>query len=240
MPPDARLPRRDAAAIKAPRFPILPFDEWRISLARGSALSPGLLMPGESLVSILWKFACANALPGHALLHLISPEVDPHEGVAPVRDAVDLARLCRVLRLPSNVLSTSLPGAAPHDRYRGVFRYCRQCAAHGYHSVLFQLEDENLCPAHQQSLQTRCPHCNGETPYKINASVIGAPFRCGWCHSHYSYGQLSLLSTTSAMRRQDRIAISRRLRLHTGNDVDAVHPARMEMSGGDTCAKSSR
>ena len=42
-------------------------------------------MPGESLVSILWKFACANALPGHALLHLISPEVDPHEGVAPVR-----------------------------------------------------------------------------------------------------------------------------------------------------------
>jgi hypothetical protein len=42
------------------------------------------------------------------------------------------------------------------------------------------------------------------------------------------------------MRRQDRIAISRRLRLRTGNDVDAVHPARMEMSGGDTCAKSSR
>ena len=167
MPPDARLPRRNAAAIKAPRFPILPFDEWRISLARGSALSPGLLMPGESLVSILWKFACANALPGHALLHLISPEVDPHEGVAPVRDAVDLTRLCRVLRLPSNVLSTSLPGAAPHDRYRGVFRYCRQCAAHGYHSVLFQREDENLCPAHQQSLQTRCPHCNGETPYII-------------------------------------------------------------------------
>jgi hypothetical protein len=157
MPPDARLPRRNAAAIKAPRFPILPFDEWRISLARGSALSLGLLMPGESLVSILWKFACAKALPGHALLHLISPEVDPHEGVAPVRDAVDLTRLCRVLRLPLNVLRTSLPGAAPHDRYHEVFRYCRQCAAHGYHSVLFQREDENLCPAHHalSALQRR-------------------------------------------------------------------------------------
>ncbi|MFM0197965.1 hypothetical protein PQQ65_33310 [Paraburkholderia strydomiana] len=78
-------------------------------------------MPGESLVSILWKFACANALPGHALLHLISPEVDPHEGVAPARDALDLTRLCRVLRLPSNVLRASLPGAAPRDRYHEVF-----------------------------------------------------------------------------------------------------------------------
>ena len=71
-------------------------------------------MPGESLVSILWKFACANALPSHALLDLISPEVDPHEGVAPVRDVVDLTRLRRVLRLPSDVLRTSLLSAAPH------------------------------------------------------------------------------------------------------------------------------
>ena len=91
MPPDARLPRRNAAALKPPRFPILPFDEWRISFARGSVFNLGWLMPGESLVSILWKFACANALPSHALLDLISPEVDPHEGVAPVRDVVDLA-----------------------------------------------------------------------------------------------------------------------------------------------------
>jgi hypothetical protein len=85
MPPDARLPRRNAAALKPPRFPILPFDEWRISFARGSVFNLGWLMPGESLVSILWKFACANALPSHALLDLIGPEVDPHEGVAPVR-----------------------------------------------------------------------------------------------------------------------------------------------------------
>src|ERR1700730_7266381 len=79
--PDAHLRRRDAAALKPPRFPILPFDEWQLSLARGSVFNLGWLMPGESLVSILWKFACANALPGHALLHLISPEVDPREGV---------------------------------------------------------------------------------------------------------------------------------------------------------------
>lgn len=224
MPPDARLPRRNAAALKPPRFPILPFDEWRISLARGSAFNLEWLMPGESLVSILWKFACANGLPGHALLNLVSPEVSPHEGVAPIRGVVDLTRLCRVLGLPSNVLSASLLGVAPHDRYHESFRYCRQCAAHGYHSVLYQREDEDRCPAHHQSLQTGCPHCRGDTPYRVSADVIGAPFRCVWCHSHYSYGRLSLLSTTPAMRRQDRIAIGRRLRLRSGNDVDAVRP----------------
>jgi hypothetical protein len=127
MPLDARLPRRNASALKPPRFPILPFDEWRISFARGSVFNLGWLIPGESLVSILWKFGCANALPGHALLHLISPEVDPHEGVAPVRDVIDLTRLRRVLRLPSDVLRTSLLSAAPHDRYHEAFRYCRQC-----------------------------------------------------------------------------------------------------------------
>lgn len=228
MLPDARLPRRNASALKPPRFPILPFDEWRISFARGSVFNLGWLMPGESLVSILWKFGCANALPGHALLHLISPEVDPHEGVAPVRDVIDLTRLRRVLRLPSDVLRTSLLSAAPHDRYHEAFRYCRQCAAHGYHSVLYQREDEDRCPAHHQSLQTLCPHCSGETPYIVSAGVIGAPFRCVWCHSHYSYGRLSLHSTTPAMRRQDRIAISRRLRLRSGNDIDTSGPERTE------------
>jgi hypothetical protein len=226
MPSDAHLRPRDASALKPPRFPILPFDEWRISFARGSVFNLEWLMPGESLVSILWKFGCANALPGHALLHLISPEVDPHEGVAPVRDVIDLRRLRRVLRLPSDVLRTSLLSAAPHDRYHEAFRYCRQCAAHGYHSVLYQREDEDRCPAHHQSLRTRCPHCSSETPYIVSADVIGAPFRCVWCHSHYSYGRLSLLSTTPATRRQDRIANSRRLRLRSGNDTSG--PERTE------------
>ncbi|MEA3104158.1 MAG: hypothetical protein QOF74_8398 [Caballeronia mineralivorans] len=219
MPPDAHLRPRDASALKPPRFPILPFDEWQISFARGSVFNLERLMPGESLVSILWKFGCANALPGHALLHLISPEADPREGVAPMWDVIDLTRLRHVLRLPSDVLRTSLLSAAPHDRYHEAFRYCRQCAAHGYHSVLYQREDEDRCPAHHQSLQTRCPHCSSETPYIVSADLIGAPFRCVWCHSHYSYGRLSLPSTTPAMRRQDRIAISRRLRLRSGNDI---------------------
>ena len=166
-------------------------------------------MPGESLISILLKFACATVLPGDALVHLISPWVDPSDGVAPVRDNIELARLCRILRLPEGVLRMSLLDAALAARTHSAFRYCRLCAAHGYHSVLFQLEDEDRCPVHHQSLDTRCLHCGGETPYIVSASVIEAPFRCLSCRSHFSYGRLSLLSTIPAMRRQDRIALSR-------------------------------
>jgi hypothetical protein len=224
MPPDACLPRRDGKALKPPRFPILTFDEWQLSLELDSAFNLKWLMSGESLLSILWKFACANALPSHVLLHLVSPNVDPCEGVAPVRDAINLKRLCRLIRLPKDVLRVSLLDAALHGRYHSVFRYCRQCAAHGYQSVLHQLEQEDRCPAHQQSLETRCPHCRREMPYVVSASVIEAPFRCVWCCSRFSYGRLSLLSTAPAMRRRDRVAISRRLLLRLGNDVDAASP----------------
>ena len=214
--------RCDFVTLKRPRFPILEFDEWELSLSRGSAFDPKWLMPGESLVSILWKFACANGLPGGVLVHLISPCVDPLQGVAPVRNNIELTRLRRILRLPEVVLRASLLDAVLPARPHPAFRYCRLCAAHGYHSVLYQLEDEDRCPAHHQSLETCCLHCGGETPYIVSASVIEAPFRCLWCRSHFSSGRLSLLSTLPAMRRHERIAIRRRFFLRLGNAVDAV------------------
>ncbi len=73
---DACSRRCDFVALKRPRFPILAFDESELSLSRGSAFNPKWLMPGESLISMLWKFACANVLPGDVLMHLISPCVN--------------------------------------------------------------------------------------------------------------------------------------------------------------------
>lgn len=212
--------RCDPVALIRPRFPILAFDELELSLSRGSALNPKWLMPGESLVSILWKFACANVLSGDALVHLISPCVDPSEGVAPVRDNIELARLCRVLRLSEGVLRTSLLDAALAVPTHPTFRHCRLCAAHGYHSVLYQLEEEERCPVHHQPLDTRCLHCGDETPFIVSASVIEAPFRCLGCRSHFSYGRLSLRSTIPAMPRQDRMALSRHWLLRSGNDMN--------------------
>ena len=60
MRPDACLRRRNAKALKPPRLPILTFDEWQLRLALDGVFKVTWLMRGESLLSILWKFACAN------------------------------------------------------------------------------------------------------------------------------------------------------------------------------------
>lgn len=138
-----------------------------------------------------------------------------------MRKLISLARLRRLLRLPESVLHLSLLDASAPDHCHPVFRYCRQCAAHGYNSVLYQLIDEERCPVHRQSLETLCAHCGEETPYIVNTSMIEAPFRCVACHSHFSYGHLPLLSTTPVMRRRDRAAISRRLLLRAGDSGTA-------------------
>jgi hypothetical protein len=219
MPPDACSQRRNRKALATPRFPILTFDQWQLRLALGSDFNIRWLMPGESLVSILWKFACANALPGDVRLRLMCPDVDPGEGVAPLRDAIDFTQLRHLVRLPRKVLDASLLDVTQHQRYHTVFRYCRQCAAHGYHSVLHPLDEEDRRPAHRQLFQTRCPQCLRESPFIVNSSVIEAPFRCVGCRSHFCYGRLSLLSTTPAMCRRDRLAIRRRVLLRLGSDI---------------------
>ena len=62
--------RKEAPALIAPRFPILNLDERRLTPALGFIFDARWLLPGESIISILWKFARANGLPGHALVRL--------------------------------------------------------------------------------------------------------------------------------------------------------------------------
>jgi hypothetical protein len=222
MQPDACSQQRSCKALKAPRFPILTLDDLQSGKSLGHGFKSGWLIPGESLVSILWKFACANGLPGEALMRLICPDVDPLAGVIPLRSALNLKELRRLLRLPENVLRTSLLDTLPRDRYHAAFRYCRQCAAHGYHSVLHQLAEEARCAAHRQELQMQCPQCRRQSPFIINSSVIDAPFRCVWCRSHFCYGFLPIRSTRQVMRRQDRLAIRERVLLRLGTDGSRV------------------
>jgi len=116
MPPDVCSQQPDCEAHKSLRFPILTFVEWEFERALGGNFNIGWLMPGESLVSILWKFSCANALPGDVLMRLRRPDADPLEGVVPLRSALDLTQLRRLLRLPAKVLRTSLLDKTPCDR----------------------------------------------------------------------------------------------------------------------------
>jgi hypothetical protein len=61
----------DSVALRAPRFPTLTLDERQLTPALGFIFDVGWLLPGESMVSILWKFARVNGLPGHTLVQLI-------------------------------------------------------------------------------------------------------------------------------------------------------------------------
>ena len=164
---------------------------------------------------------------------LVADDASTDDGAARVAAIAREDNRIRLLRLPENVLHASLLDSAVPGRYHPAFRYCRQCAAHGYHSVLYQLNDEDRCPAHRQSLETRCLHCGEETPYVVNTSLVEAPFRCVSCHSHFSYGRLSLLSTTPAMRRRDRAAISHRLRVRSDDNMDVPRPEQRPRSPAD-------
>lgn len=219
MQPDACSQQRSCKAHQTLRYPILTFDEWRSGRPADCEFRIDWLLPGESLVSILWKFACANALPGDVLMRLMCPDADPLAGVVPLRSALALTQLRRLLRLPEPVLRTSLLDRTPGDRYHAAFRYCRQCAAHGYHSVLHQLAEEDWCAAHQERLRTRCPQCSRQSPFMINSSVIEAPFRRVWCRSHFCYGLLPVRSTAPAMRRRDRLALQDRVLLRLRSDA---------------------
>ncbi|WP_241975095.1 hypothetical protein [Paraburkholderia sp. BL17N1] len=200
---------RDSVALKAPRFPILTLDERQLTPALGFIFDVRWLLPGESIVSILWKFARANGLAGHTLVQLMGADVDPYEGVEPMRDVIDVKRLRRMLCLPVKVLRASLLDAGQRGRHHPTFRYCRQCTARGHHSVTYQMFSENRCPAHDRMLETQCRHCGRETPYILNAILVGSPYRCAWCGTLYGTRFPPVLSTGPTMRKEDRIAIAR-------------------------------
>ncbi len=201
--------RRSEPLLITPRFPILSLDERRLTPALGYIFDVRWLLPGESIVSILWKLARGNGLPGDALVRLMAADIDPYEGVEPLRDAVDMRRLKRMLPLPGKVLHASLLDAGQRGRYYAVFRHCRQCTSLGHHSVTYQMSSEGRCPAHGHKLETRCQHCGQETPYLLNASLAGSPYRCAQCGGPYSSRPPPAFAKTSAMRKEHRIAIAR-------------------------------
>jgi hypothetical protein len=112
-----------------------------VAPALGYLFNSKWLDPYESLISILWKFEKANALPGIVVARLIRPDIDPYDGFAPQLGEVDVGRLHDVLGLPTKALRAALLERTERRRRNSdVFRHCRHCIARGYHSVLHQIE----------------------------------------------------------------------------------------------------
>lgn len=185
QPAACSLPQRSGASLRSPGFPILTLDERRLTPALGYVFNCNWLDPLESLISILWKFERANALPGHVVARLMGADIDPYEGVVPQAGNVDLQRLRNTLAVPLKTLRASLLLSTQRKRHSSAFRYCRRCMARGYHSVLHQMLGVSICPAHRVVLQTTCDGCRYEAPYLAGVLLLETPYRCVWCHAFY-------------------------------------------------------
>ena len=185
MPPDACSSPLSEMLLSPPRFPILMLDEAKLTPALGYLFHRKWLDPYESLVSILWKFEKANGLSGSVVAHLMGPDVDPYEGLVPELGAVDIDRLHGALGLPKTTLRDALLAPTERRRFCATFRHCRRCIAHGYHSVVHQVDTVYRCPAHHDMLESACRKCGYEVPYRVNVQLLETPYRCSQCRESY-------------------------------------------------------
>jgi hypothetical protein len=199
-----------------PSFPILTLDEGRLTPSLGYLFNRRWVEPYESLVSILWKFEKANALPGHVVARLLGADIDPYEGVVPQLGLIDLRRLHDTLAVPIQTLRLALVQPTQRRRYSGVFRHCHKCMLDGYHSVLHQIENITICPAHRRPLEIACRRCGYEAPFLVNIRLLESPYRCAHCHASYG-GERWSPEHTRPMKAEARKSITRRyFDLHFG------------------------
>lgn len=167
-------------------LPILTFDERRLTPSLGYVFDPRWVEPYESIVGILWRFVRTNALAGHVVVTQLSRQpVDPYAGIDISLTEVDVRGLAGLLGLTRKVLQL---GICPPSGVRAMsrrLRRCPRCISLGYHSVVHQAIAFARCPAHDDWLEERCCTCGRESPYRLDARVLGAPFRCTHCRQPY-------------------------------------------------------
>ena len=190
-------------------FPILTFDEWTLTPSLGYAFDPACLGPYESLVSMLWKFAWANRLPGHTVVsHTAKSTIDPYDGITVTLEDINTIRIASTLHITLKSLRLSTHRADSGRLWCHDLRFCSRCMARGYHSVVHQFEGLQRCPIHKTVLETRCRSCGKATRYHLNAKLIDAPFGCAQCGSRHSHGP-TCICKRSPLLQQDRTAITR-------------------------------
>jgi hypothetical protein len=191
-------------------LPILVFDRQAIQPQLGYCFDHRWIDPGESLVTILWKFARANAIAGHTLAEKVSAsDIDPYEGILPLREVVDWQWLHREHRIPRMVLRESLVGESRRHALHAELRYCRYCLNRGYLATIFMLAGVRRCPIHDETLAEACRFCGFRIPLRLNALLLDGPFVCPVCRGRLA-GQIPTLSRHKPMAMAARIRITRR------------------------------
>lgn len=180
----------DACTGLSSSFPILTFDETTLSPSLGYVFDRRYVEPFESVVSILWKFARMNGLPGHVLVrHLSSAPMDPYDGIGVSTADVDVRLVARMLGVPMKTVRTGLSSPCSRRELDTRLRYCSRCMSLGYHSMAHQFLGAMQCPAHGDWLQEHCRSCGQTSAYRLDARLLDAPFRCAACRRPYGRSQ---------------------------------------------------
>lgn len=167
-------------------LPILTFDKRKLTPSFGYCFDARWVEPFESIVSVLWKFARMNSLPGHMVAtQLCRHPVDPYDGIAPTSADVDVRGLARLLSVKQKVLRVGLGRSGGPRRMNPHLRHCSRCMALGYHGVVHQRLGAMQCPVHGDWLEEACRSCGHASVYRLGAPLLDAPFRCANCRRPY-------------------------------------------------------
>ncbi len=167
-------------------LPILTFDERKLTPSFGYFFDARWLQPFESIVGVLWKFARMNGLAGHVVVtQLCARPVDPYEGISATSVDVDVRGLARLLGLPQKALRAGLGRPGTSRSMSCHLRHCPRCMTLGYHGVVHQFLGAMQCPVHGDWLEEACRVCGHASAYRLDAQLLGAPFRCACCRRPY-------------------------------------------------------
>lgn len=154
--------------------------------------------PYESLVGILWKYALTNSLAAHKLMQQLSDDQvlidDPYASTGLADHEVDLLRIARLIGIPKKAVQHSITKTGIWRKASTDFRWCPKCMDRGYHSVLHQYVDVQVCPIHGVQVLSRCTACRLASQYRLTAIILDSPFRCSLCGRRYAkWGRSSFL-----------------------------------------------
>lgn len=97
--------------------------------------------------------------------------------------SIDIPRLASILGEPRsdfrNCTFGQLSSQAAERYVIPRIRWCPECIAHGYHSILGSLRLLAKCPIHGVPLLDQCPSCKGFFPSSIHPAHFERPAICG-------------------------------------------------------------
>jgi len=158
-------------------------------MVRGYAWFPQYIYPWESQWSLLHKFARWNVLGVQALYRAVGRGINVTVNLMSGQ-FIDEGKFASATGMSSDDVRNSLCTnyLLPGDRSLIVpsLRFCPDCLALGYHSVVHQFLLFDKCLVHGLELQTGCPGCHALISTEMTGSNLKRCFRCPCCNYEFS------------------------------------------------------